>query len=149
MRKPICTEVCDSVRNPVLGSKKCKYTKPFCVVYVLKKASGLTLVFYIPGSCNCKTPKETYNSLSKHTKKPAVTSRMCTSADSGSLPGFLREYSHPATVMDTQEQPSQNQHKNARSPLRVTQKRNMTAGFSLERSTEEQSFTNYMFTSNQ
>lgn len=85
-------EVFGSASNPELGS-----SKPFGLVDGLKKP---LLLLWIPGSCNCKTPEETYNSLLKRAKNlQQPTGRALVQTWSAArVPQGI--HPHPATVME-------------------------------------------------
>lgn len=92
MPKPISPEVFGSASNPELGS-----SKPFGLVDGLKKP---LLLLWIPGSCNCKTPEETYNSLSKQAKnlqRPTGCALVQTWSAARVSQGI---HPHPTTVME-------------------------------------------------
>lgn len=81
-----------SASNPELES-----SKPLGVADGLKKPLPL---LWIPGSCNCKTPEETYNSLSKQAKNlQQPTGRALVQTWSAARVS-QRIHSHPATVME-------------------------------------------------
>lgn len=78
--------------NPELGS-----SKPFGLVDGLKKP---LLLLWIPGSCNCKTPEETYNSLSKQAKNLQQPTGRARVQPWSAARVFQGIHPHPATVME-------------------------------------------------
>lgn len=85
-------EVFGSAINPELGS-----SKPLGLVDGLKEP---LLLLWIPGSCNCKAPEETYNLLSKQAKnlqQPTGRAIVQTWTAARVSQGI---HPHPATVME-------------------------------------------------